>query len=348
MSTPLLLADGTRIYNEDLVTTLEHVVPGIVENAIDAHPAMSLLFGNIGKVMNGEVGAAGATGNVEMTAGGDSVRINVKLGKNGSARRLASGFSSISTDTSDTARGGRANWKLYAGSVIMSGSQMRQNSGSAQYMDQLAYKTDDSVTAMVDLVAQDLLTTNSQPNAISSIPSLIGANDSVHSLSGATFHAWNSRGQQDKGTAAGSISFTPSVPSFSSAGIANWRRAHINAEEGSIKPDAIITTDVIYQYYEGSLTPQVRFQNPRVGDLSFDSLQFKNAAVFHDPYCASGETYFINRKYLMAKALNGALFNVTPMERRDSQDAFGATVIFEGQICISGRKFNNKISGQTA
>ncbi len=347
MALTLLGADGTRIYNEDLVATAEHVQPKIVENAINAHPAMSVIFGNIGEIMNGAIGATGAHGSAE-SATGDSIRINVKLGKNGSARRLASGYGEFSPDTSDTLRGGRANWVLYGSTVIISGSQRRRNSGSAQVVDQLHHKQVDSTTALIDLVAEDLLSTSSLPNAITSIPTLISKGDSVQSITGASFANWNSRGLQAKGTAHGTISFTPSTTSFATAGLANMRIAYMNAEEGSIKPDVIITTDLTYRSYEGSLTPLVRYSDPRVGDLSFESLRFRGASVFHDPFCATGEMNFLNTTHLKAKYLPGALFNISPMIEQDTQDAFSAKVLFEGQLCIDGRKYNNKISGFTA
>ena len=336
-----------RDYNEDLVTTAEHIQPGIVENAINAHPAMSIFFGNIGEIMRGELGDTGAMGSPE-SATGDSIRVNVKLGKNSSARRLSSGYGEISTDTSDTARGGRTNWKLYAGSIIISGSQKRRNSGDAQIVDQLLYKQTDATTALVDLVAEDLLSTSSAPNSITSIPTLISADDTVQSLSGSTFPNWNSRGLQDKGTVTSSISFTPGTTSFASAGLGNMRIAYMNAEEGSVRPNTIITTDAVYRFYEGSLTPQFRYTDRRVGNLSFETLAFKEASMFHDPFCAVGAMYFINTMHIKAKYLPGALFNVSPMHEQDAQDAFSAKVLFEGQLCITGRKYNNKITGFTA
>ena len=348
MALTKVTADTSRIYNEDLVATAEHIHPDLVENAIDAHPAASIFLGNVGAVLTGKIGSTGAPNAGAERGSGESLRINVKLGKNESARRLASGYGEVSTDTSDTARGSRANWKIYAGSVIISGSQRRRNEGPEQVVNQLVYKQQDTVSALVDLVAADLLSTSSQPNAITSLLTLIGKGDTVQTLSGASFANWNSRGLQAKGTAHGDISFTPSTTSFASAGLSNWRTAYMNAEEGSIKPDAIITTDLLYRYYEGSLTPQVRFQDPRIGDLSFEALRFKQASVFHDPYCPSGTTLFINTKMTKVKYLPGALFDLTPMREQDAQDAFSAKVLFEGQLCTMGRKYNNKIVGQTA
>jgi hypothetical protein len=267
--------------------------------------------------------------------------VNVKLGKNESFSWLAGGYDPISMDTSDTARGTRANFKLGAGSVVISGSERRKNSGDAAISSLLLHKQDDSVSSAVDSVASALLATSATPNAVTSIDSIISANDSIQNLSGGTFSNWNSRGISAKGTAAASIDFGSG--SFASRGAADMRAAWTNAEEGSIHPNVILTTDLVHQYYEGSLTPDVRFTDTRMGDIGFMALQFKMAPIFHDPYVATGTMYFLNTDYLKLKYLPGALFDLSPMERGTNQDAFVAHVLFEGNVCTSGRKFLNKL-----
>lgn len=340
-------ADSTRIYDELLVTTAEAIQPGIVENSINAHPVASIFLGNIGAALNsaiGNTGAPEAAGAKSMT--GESIRVNVKLGKNESIRWMTNGFSSISMDTSDTARGSRANFKLATGSVVIDGSTLRKNSGAAQITSILNHKQNDTTSSLVDAVAEALLTSSSEANAITSLGTIISANDSIQGLSGATFANWNSRGVSAKGTAASSVSFASG--SFAAQGVADMRAAYMNAEEGSIKPNVILTTDTIYRYYEGSLTSQVRFEDLRMGDLSFQALRFKGAPIFHDPYCASGTMFFLNTDYLYVAYLPGAMFDISPMERGTNQDAFVAPVLFEGQLVTSARKYQNKLTSITA
>lgn len=341
-------ADSTRIYDELLVTTAEHIHPGIRENAINAHPVASLFCGKIGAALRGEIGNDGASGGAQQVSG-ESIRVNVKLGKNESAAWLASGYDQISMDTSDTARGTRANHKLLAGSVVISGSELRQNSGDAAVASLLTHKQDDSVSAAVDKWAEDALSTSTVANGVTSLDDIISAASEtaeVQGTSGSTFANWNSRGVSAKGTAAGSISFASA--SFASQGISDMRQAWIGATEGSIHPNAILTTDLVYTYYEGSLTPNVRYEDTRMGDIGFQALQFKMAPIFHDPYVASGYMYFINTDCLMVKHLPGALFDLSTMERGLNQDAFVAHVLFEGNLVTDGRKFQNKLTGITA
>lgn len=347
MATPSAGADSTRIYDELLVTTAEAIQPGIRENAIDSHPVASIFLGKIGMAMNSAIGDNGApTAAGARQVSGESVRVNAKLGKNGSGRWLSSGYGEISMDPSDTARGTRANFKLRAGSVVIDGSTLRKNSGAGQISSILNHKQSDTVSAEVDAVAESMLTSSSEPNAITSLASVVSSNDSLQGLSGASFANWNSRGLSDKGTAAASISFAGG--SFATTGISNWRIAYMNAEEGSIRPNVILTTDAVYRFYEGSLTPGVRFDDLRSGDIGFQVLRFKGAPIFHDPYVPTGVTYFLNTDSLYVAYLPGAMFDISPMERGTNQDAFVAPVLFEGQLVCEARKYQNKITGQTA
>lgn len=340
-------ADSSRIYDELLVATAEHILPGIRENSINASPIASIMCGKIGAALSGQIGADGSpNGPVVRETSGESIRANVKLGKNESFQWLPSGYSETNIDTSDTARGSRANFKLGIGTVVISGSEKRKNSGAAQITSLLNHKETDTVSSMVDSVAEALLGTVSAPNAVTSLLAIISANDSLQGLSGATFANWNSRGVVAKGTAAASISFTSG--SFAAQGVADMRTAYMNAEEGSIRPNAIVTTDAAYRFYEGSLTPGVRFDDVMMGDLGFRAIQFKATPIFHDPRVPTGTMLFLNTNFLYMSHLPGAFFNITPAERGLNQDAFVANVLFEANVVCDARKYQNKLTGITA
>jgi len=347
MADPAVLNE-TREQNEVLATTAQAMHPGIVENALNAHPGISIMAGKIGAVLNGEIGADGSpSGTGARAVSGESIYVRVKLGTNGSARRLVSGFSEFSSDTSDTIRGTRANWKLYGSTAVMSGLERRNNRGAAQMADLWTHKQNDSTTALVDMAAEDMFSTSSPANAITSVDDIISADDSIQGASGSTYANWNSRGLQAKGTASGSITFAGG--SFADNGLANWRIAHMNASEGSIRPNVALTNDDVFRWYEASLTPQVRFSSSdAVGDLGFETLMFRNAKLFHDPYVASGTTYFINTDHLYLAYAEGALFGMTAEMGQAFQDAFSVKIILQGEIVTSGRKFNNKVTGQSA
>lgn len=338
----------TRVQNEILSTTAEAIHPGIIENALDGHPGASIFAGKIGAVLSGQLGADGSpSGTAARVTTGESIKVRVKLDSNGSARRLASGYSEFSSDTSDTIRGTRANWKLYGSTAILSNFERRNNGGRAQLADLWNHKQTDSSSALVDMFASDLYSTASPANAVTSLDSIIGAGDSIQNASGTTYQKWNSRGLQAKGTASGSITFAGG--SFTTTGLANWRVAHMNASEGSVRPNVMLTNDDVFRFYEASLTPQVRYSSSEsLGNIGFRNLQFREASLFHDSYCPTGTTYFINTDTLFLNYAEGALFNMTPVMDQQFQDVFSVKIIFQGNLVCTGRKFNNKVTGQSA
>lgn len=338
----------SRVQNEILSTTTEAIHPGIRENSLDNHPAISLFYGKIGAALSGQIGADGTPSGLAAKARqGESIKVRVKLDTNGSARRLASGLSEFSVDTSDTIRGGRANWKLYGATAIMSNFDRRNNRGSAQLADLWTHKYSDAMSGLVDMVASDIFTTITPANAITSIDTIISASSTLQNLDVTNYTKWASRGLSAKGTAPGSVSFAGG--SFATTGIANFRKAFLNAEEGSIRPNAILTTDDVYLYYEASLVPQVRFTSDQMtGQLGFSKLTFREAPIFHDPYCPSGYSYFVNTDTLYGAYAEGALFDMGDVMQQAFQDAFSVKIIFQGNLVCDGRKYNNKITGQTA
>ena len=335
----------TREQNTILATTQADITPAIVNNAINSHAGVSIFFGKLSEMMFGPVAL---NGKAKRFTTGESIETRVQLGKNDTAQRMASGYSSFIQDTQDTARVTRSNWKLYGATAIISGEEKRNNQGAAQISSLLEYKTRTAVESLVDLVAQDLYDNGSDATATTGLEQIISASDTptLQGISGANYANWNSRGLSAKGTAHGSIVFTGA--SFATSGVPNWIHAFMNASEGAVQPEFLLTTEDVYRFYEGSLSPEIRYNTLEVGDGSFKTLTFKGKPVFHDSYCGSGITYFINTDFLYAAVSPGADFQLTPMQDQQFQDVFSSKVLFQGNFVSSGRKFQNKVDTQTA
>ena len=340
----------TRTQNEVLSTTAEAIHPGIVENSLDGHPGASVFAGKIGAVLSGQLGADGSpSGTAARATSGESIKVRVKLDSNGSSRWLASGASEFSTDTSDTIRGTRANWKLAGATAIITGVERRNNRGVAQLADLWQHKQEDATSGLVDMFASAIYDAAPAANSVSSLDDLISADDSIQNASGSTYIHWNSRGLAAKNASPTAKAAAFAGGSFSTTGVSNWRIAYMNASGGMRRPDVMLTNDDVYRFYEASLTPQIRYRSDEMtGKIGFQNLQFREASIFHDDYCPTGTTYFINTDTLFLNYAEGALFTMTPMSDQAFQDVFSVKILFQGQMVCSGRKFNNKVTGQTA
>lgn len=123
----------------------------------------------------------------------------------------------------------------------------------------------------------------------------------------------------------------------------------MNASEGSNRPNVMLTNDDVFRWYEASLTPQVRYgSSEKIGKIGFENLMFRDASIFHDSYCPTGVTYFVNTNHLFFAYAEGALFGMSSVSDQAFQDAFSVKIILQGNMVCSGRKFQNKVTVQTA
>jgi hypothetical protein len=220
--------------------------------------------------------------------------------------------------------------------------------GGLAFFDVVEEEMMDAANSLADFMAGHMYASGGG-SAVNTLAALISANDSIGGLSGATYANWNSRGVSARGTAAGSITFTPTDPSFASSGLSNWKTAFDNASEGgTMTPNAILTTYALKQAYEAKIQSQERYAPMKREDARHLFLNFGTAPVIPDPKCPSGHTYFVNTETLYAVFLAGADFNSTPFQQPDRQRVRVSKIFATCELVIRDRKSNNKVIGQTA
>jgi hypothetical protein len=334
----------TRNYTRQLTLTRDMILPGIKDNAYDNSPLLSAFFGRLTNAQFGPVKLNGRAKRVQ--DGGESIRVNHRLGKNATAKTLTGGWDTVDTTPQDNVRFSRANWVHYSATATINETEKLVNTGSSAISSIVEEETTSAVLGVVDLAADHIYSNGSDATRLTSLQQIISANDSVQGLSGATYSRWNSRGKSARGTAAASISFGSG--SFATQGIDDMRRAWLNAQEGAIHPHGIYTTHLIYGYYEGSLQPQQRFTSNDMANAGFMQLAFNVAPVFADSKCTSGEMHFLNFDALYIKVLAGADVTATPFVEALDQEAYTSKVMLKAQLICENRLFVNKLTGITS
>jgi len=210
----------------------------------------------------------------------------------------------------------------------------------------------EALKSLADIVADSLWATSVAPNAPTSIPALLSANDSVQGLSGQTFTAWNARGLSNVGTAPASISFASG--SFATTGIPNMRRLWNNSEEGGIGPEVCITTYDVSELYEAALQPQQRFMGAvRTPDGGFTSIAFRGTPILADRKCATGQMAVLNvsdqENGMQMDFLEGAAFNFLDWKPALKQTAMIRPLVATMNLSIGNRQFgSNRMDSITA
>jgi hypothetical protein len=334
----------TRAVSRVLAYTRDRFLPDIVNQAYNHSPLSAMLFGRLLEDMFRDRPMSGRGRMI--VDGGESIVQRVRLGKSTNRKNLTGPFDTLNTAAQHHVRFARANWKFAAEAITLSKHDLGVNRGVEALSSIVRDHTADAVNALVEDKTQQAYENSGDTTAINDLDSLISANDTVHGLSGATYTDWNSRGLSARGTAPGSIVFAGG--SFATTGLSNWRIADNNGTEGVIKPQVLLTTWDILAYYEGLLQAQERHTNTTAADGGFTNLMFRSKPVFADALCPSGYTYFLNFDYLQAIILSGFDFTVGDFIEAEQQPVQTAKVLFTGELCVKGRKFQNKITGQTA
>ena len=335
----------TRAMTRVIETSLDKIMPGIKEQAFDFNPTMSFFCGRLATDLFG-AGPMSGRGKQTIT-GGDSIRINLNLGKNTSTKSLNGSYDTVDTTPNDTIRHARASWKEYTSTITVPRFEVLANASPEAVASLLETEAKNAVCSLAEFVGGHIFNNAGVGTRVTSLQTLVNANNSVQGIDGGTYSRWNSRGVSTRGTAPGSISFASG--SFANQGIQDMRLSWLGCEEGTRMPNVGVTTHTIFSYYEGSLQPQERFTDSRVADGGFQQLKFKAAPIFADPLCNSGELYWLNFDSIKFVVMSGGDFNRMEFVR-DTESMVEVSVVYLVCQLITENRFAgvNKLTGITA
>lgn len=302
----------------------------------------------------GDFGGTKLSGRGHSTeTGGVEVRRRVTLGVHAGAARMVGPTGTHNVSQDDNTRLSRGNYKYYSHAAVIDIQDRMSNRGDSAISSFLEHQLRSVVRATGNLIAGDIFSTISPSTAITSLASLVSTNDSVHELSGATYDNWNSRGISDRGTAAGSISFTPGATSFAAAGLATLRTAWNNGSEGMVQPDVNLVSYGNIERYDATLLPQARFEGPAqtTADAAFMAHTYHGRPVFADPNAADGDWFMVSLDKIEGVQLHvqsGADFDFDDWKPSATQFVYVRPLVVMCELMIGNRRFgSNKVTGFT-
>jgi hypothetical protein len=95
---------------------------------------------------------------------------------------------------------------------------------------------------------------------------------------------------------------------------------HLASDSGSDRVDALFTGQGVYEFFESTLTPQVRYTDTKSANLGFMNLLFKQTPVYWDFDCPTGVMYGINSKYVGLVLHSQRNFSQTPFSKGLSEN----------------------------
>ncbi len=109
----------------------------------------------------------------------------------------------------------------------------------------------------------------------------------------------------------------------------------------------IITTQTIFEAYEATMAPQIRYTSLETGDVKFKDLEFAGSKVRFDDQCASGVSYFLDSDALHLLIAENVNFIYNDFVRPPDQDAKVAQFLVGLELATSNRRVLGKVTGQS-
>jgi hypothetical protein len=315
---------GNTSFDEILTTTLNNYIPKLTDNIFSARPLFYALT-------NGQT--------MRTVSGGAKIIVPVIYGKNTTAQSYA-GTETILTAAQTGISAAEYDWGQYAATVTINGMEEAKNNGEAQIIDLLEgkiFQTQETIIENMNTMFHGDGTTKSTDwNGLANIVdgSLLTGNTlgGIDPSAAANVNEWWVSNEVALG---GALTTAAMATSYN------------NVSVGNDQPTIIMTTQALYEKYEGLLTSNIRYTDTDMADAGFQNLMFKGAPVTFDGATPSGVVYFLNTKYLQLVRHSDVWFKPTPFVRPISQDAVFSQILCYGQLTCSNRARQALITGAT-
>lgn len=268
--------------------------------------------------------------------GGASIMIPLLFGKNSTVAAY-SGDDTIDTTGTEGMTMAGATWRNYAGTVTATGHEIRQNAGEKLF-DLIKGKTEQTMMSFVDRLDIDLFASSQAAKKIHALPVLVDASSTVQDINSSSNSWWQSQ-----------VVASGAFPVRGKADMRNLRDLiSQQGQKGASAVDYIITTRLVYELYEASLEPSIRYVQREAADATFGSLKFSTASIDFDPNCATGEMYMLPTSNLKLVVHADANMSMGEFKEPTDQDVRTAKIIWMGNLVTNNRRRLGKLTGITA
>lgn len=288
-------------FNELLSLTVQELEDELFDNIVTKNATSALLK---------EHGA------IRSVDGGPTIVIPVMYAENGSYKRY-SGPQALNTDSNDVFSAFQYEWKQIAINIQAHGRELLQNSGSSQNRDLLKSRIMNAKSTFENNFNEDLLSDGTADNGLQVGGfQLLMSDDGTGTVGGVSRSSYSfARNQYYRATTDGGAA-------LSATNIVSYMDAldvRVQAYRGKTK--AIISDDLTFRYFEGTVHPLQRLNQPEgtLAKLGFRTYRYKDAEVVFEPSVSgmpSATQYWIDPEVL--ELVYHSNRNLVRLPKRDS------------------------------
>ena len=269
--------------------------------------------------------------------GGANLMVPLMYGKNTTAKSY-SGYGIIDTTPQEGLTAASYLWAQYAATISISGLEDRiQNVGTAAIIKILESKVTQAEMSLADKLDIDLWASATTGTNINTAVTLVDQTTTIGQVSKSSNSWWQCQ--------------TVASGSFAARGLSDMRNLYNTITNQSLAkgaPDLIISDQPSFQYYEGTVQPQIRYSDTDMADAGFENLRFKGATMTYDPNTPSGKMYMLSSDALKLVTNKGTNFITTKFIQPSNQDAKVAQLLWAGQLVSDNIRRLGSMTGITA
>ena len=258
-------------WNEILSTTMHNYRKTLTDNIFNSRPLLNYLMSN---------------GRVRTIDGGVSI-VEPVIYTEGDTKAYAE-WDPVDVTPAEGISAAQYPWRQLVATIAISGLEEAQNNGRAQAINLLEAKVMQAEESLKNLLSTQLYAASPGANDFASLPQLIDDTTTVGGINPATAgnEFWKS--------------IVDNVGAVDAAGLERDMRAAYNSasDSGSDRVDAVFAAQDAYEFYESTLTPQVRYTDVDKANLGFQNLMFKNVPIYWDFDAPDGMMLGLNSKYV--------------------------------------------------
>lgn len=226
-------------------------------------------------------------------------------------------------------------WRSLVASIAISGEEEDKNTGDAAVLSLLQAKVGQAEDSLSDGLSV-MLYSDGSGNSGKDFDGLLKAISTTAPWGGIDPTTSQGAFWQSKVTAVGGA-----------LDVSKWTHSYYLASKGNDSPDFCITDQNLFEKYEATLVPGIRYTSTDAADARFQVLNFKGVRVYFDLACPTGSTYFLNSKYLGIVGMSKRWFDMGPWKNAPDKDARYSQIITRGNLVSSNRSRQAVLTGQT-
>lgn len=258
-------------FTEMVTTTLRNHKSKLVDNVSDQNALLTYLKDK---------------GHIRTESGGYEIVIPLDYAENSTYQRFV-GYEALNTSASDVLSAAKYDWAQAAIHVTASGRELRMNNGGEALIKLVKARVKNAMRTAANNMSVDIYSDGALSNQIGGLAAMItqAGTGTVGGIVSGTYTFWKNQFVDMTSPSATNI-------------IGYMNTAWLSLVRGTDKPDLIVASHDLYNYYEAALQANQRYADSKSASAGFESLKYKTANVIFDNNTNFSTTtedmYFLN------------------------------------------------------